>query len=112
MGCSAQRPTTYNKYESDISTEGIGLSGPFVKHSKKDFDSAVEFYKDKTFIEEVLKTFDTHLDREALGWRHQSKEKEDVFEEEFKYITYGEVKKKSEILARNLIRAKLSYQDE
>ena len=112
MGCSAQRPTTYNKYESDISTEGIGLSGPFVKHSKKDFDSAVEFYKDKTFIEEVLKTFDTHLDREALGWRHQSKEKEDVFEEEFKYITYGEVKKKSEILARNLIRAKLSYEDE
>jgi long-chain acyl-CoA synthetase len=112
MGCSAQRQTTYNQYESEVSTEGMNLSGPFVKNSKKDFERAVEYFQNKTFIEEVLKTFDTHLDRQALGWRHQSKEKEDTFEEEFKFITYGDVKKMSETLARNLIRANLKSVDE
>ena len=105
MGCSATRQIHYNNYESDAIHSENSLSGPFVKSSKKEFDDAAEYFKNKTFIEEVLKTFDQFKDSECLGWR---KTQEDKLEDHFSFITYGETRKLAETLAKNLARAKLA----
>jgi len=111
MGCNqAKNQIIYNRYESlPDANLPQSFSGPFVRTTKEDFEEAVKYYKDKTYISEVLKSFDTYKDKPCLGWR---KEKDSGLEAEYSYINYGVVKSYAQTLAKNLIENDLHNTDE
>ena len=111
MGCTQQKKIIYNKYENisdNMDNNPSFLSGPFVSSNKKDFEDTEQYYQHKTLIEQLMLTLEQSKDNEGLGWRQQT---EEGYEKKFSFITYGEVKKLSETLARNLVCLKLSFKD-
>jgi long-chain acyl-CoA synthetase len=101
---------TYNNFEDPVRGHKYpNESGPFIKHTETDFNKMCDFYKDKTYIEAAIASFEKFKNSECLGWR---KTKGDSVEDSFSFITYGEVKNKAEIFARNLVNLNLNSRDE
>lgn len=113
MGCKPGRQTVYN-YSDKNNTTTDGISGPFYRNSKSEFEEMVEHYRDKTLIEALMDSIKKNSNREALGWRLPlavPKDKE-THENHFQYINYGQVNEMSSNLARSIVFHKLFSIDE
>lgn len=113
MGCSANRQIVYNRYENPMKFDGkdeiitsSGFTGPFVRRDLQTFNEVDKYYKDKTIIEEILKTFLKNRERECLGYRRLNSQGE--YERNFTFFTYGQIESYTEALAKNLERKKLT----
>jgi len=109
MGCTPQKQTVYNVYEKVDHNDPSFLSGPFINSKVKSFSEIEEFYKNKTFIEEALKSLDANSNREFLGYRKELENGE--LDRKFTFLTYGQVRDMAYNLSRNMKALKLVSED-
>jgi long-chain acyl-CoA synthetase len=110
MGCAPTRQITYNIYEKIDEKDPSFLSGPFISNKINSFEEIEQTYKDKTYIEEMLKAFDQFADREALGYRKELENGQ--FDREFTYFTFGQIREMTYNLAKNFKLNKLTSEEQ
>jgi long-chain acyl-CoA synthetase len=102
MGTNSSKSIIYAKYENKDGNP----SGPLINTEVDDFNKVIEYYKDKSWIEEFLKVQDKYSNLDCLGFRkHLSREVKEKavinkFAENYSWFTYSQVLQMSRNLAQ------------
>lgn len=91
MGCTHQRQVVYNKFENSSESDQSNCESHFISNNILSFDETEKNLENKTYIAELLKSFEKNETRECLGFRKQIKSNE--LESGFHFYTYGEIQK-------------------
>ena len=107
----------YNKFEDINNTKGEDFSGPYVFPKVKDFQKeTVEYFQNKSLIENNIEKMTRFKDRPCLGRRlkiGENEKGEPIFEKKYTYYTYNDVHIMCRKFAKNLHEKKeqLIYKD-
>ena len=107
----------YNKFEDINNTKGEDFSGPYVFPKVKDFQKeTVEYFQNKSLIENNIEKMTRFKDRPCLGRRlkiGENEKGEPIFEKKYTYYTYNDVHLMCRKFAKNLHEKKeqLIYKD-
>ena len=107
----------YNKFEDINNTKGEDFSGPYVFPKVKDFQKeTVEYFQNKSLIENNIEKMIRFKDRPCLGRRlkiGENEKGEPIFEKKYTYYTYNDVHIMCRKFAKNLHEKKeqLIYKD-
>ena len=107
----------YNKLEDINNARGEDFAGPFVFPKVKNFQKeTVEFFQNKSLIENNIEKMTKFKDRPCLGRRlkiGENEKGEPIFEKKYTYYTYNEVHMMCRKFAKNLHEKKeeLIYKD-
>ena len=97
----------YNKFEDINNTKGEDFSGPYVFPKVKDFQKeTVEYFQNKSLIENNIEKMTRFKDRPCLGRRlkiGENEKGEPIFEKKYTYYTYNDVHIMCRKFAKNLI---------
>ena len=107
----------YNKFEDINRIKGEDFSGPYVFPKVKDFQKeTVEYFQNKSLIENNIEKMTRFKDRPCLGRRlkiGENEKGEPIFEKKYTYYTYNDVHIMCRKFAKNLHEKKeqLIYKD-
>ena len=107
----------YNKFEDINNTRGKDYSGPYVYPTVKDFQKeTVEYFQNKSLIENNIEKMNKFKDRPCLGRRlkvGENEKGEPIFDNKYTYYTYNDVHIMCKKFAKNLHEKKegLIYRD-
>ena len=96
----------YNKFEDINRIKGEDFSGPYVFPKVKDFQKeTVEYFQNKSLIENNIEKMNRFKDRPCLGRRlkiGENEKGEPIFEKKYTYYTYNDVHLMCQKFAKNL----------
>ncbi len=129
MGCLVYRPSKVYNTEIEPFHRDTDFSAIYANQSKISHEEALEDIKGKTIITEISKAFKQHASKNCLGYRLQLEEdkshaiarlslghrllpQKHRFVEDYTFLTYEQVEKYSNTLAKNLIGYNFAIKEE
>ena len=107
----------YNKYEDKNHLKGEDYAGPYIHPKVKDFQKeTVEYFQNKSLIENNIEKMNRFKDRPCLGRRlkiGENEKGEPIYDNKYTYYTYNDVNVMCKKFAKNLHEKKeeLIYND-